>query len=59
MQTLTWSVMFWLTVGVMIGMVHALMPLCVMTMLAVMRNIDSNLPRAAATLPVAPRKSQR
>ncbi|MDA0701941.1 MAG: ABC transporter permease subunit [Proteobacteria bacterium] len=36
--------------GVMIGMVHALMPLCVMTMLAVMRNIDSNLPRAAATL---------
>ena len=36
--------------GVMIGMVHALMPLCVITMLAVMRNIDSNLPRAANTL---------
>lgn len=36
--------------GVMIGMVHALMPLCVLTMLAVMENIDSNLTRAAATL---------
>ena len=36
--------------GVMVGMVHALMPLCVMTMLAVMRTIDNNLPRAAATL---------
>ena len=36
--------------GVMIGMVHALMPLAVMTMLAVMRNIDQNLPKAASTL---------
>ena len=36
--------------GVMIGMVHALMPLCVLTMLAVMENIDLNLGRAAATL---------
>jgi ABC-type spermidine/putrescine transport system permease subunit I len=36
--------------GVMIGMVHALMPLAVVTMLAVMRNIDENLPKAAGTL---------
>lgn len=36
--------------GVMIGMVHALMPLAVVTMLAVMRNIDENLPKAANTL---------
>jgi ABC-type spermidine/putrescine transport system permease subunit I len=36
--------------GVMIGMVHALMPLCVLTMLSVMENIDANLPRAASTL---------
>ncbi|MFO0996334.1 MAG: ABC transporter permease subunit [Alphaproteobacteria bacterium] len=36
--------------GVMIGMVHALMPLSVMTMLSVMETIDANLPRAAATL---------
>lgn len=36
--------------GVLIGMVHALMPLAVVTMLSVMENIDANLPRAAATL---------
>ncbi len=36
--------------GVMIGMVHALMPLCVLTMLAVMENIDKNLTSAASTL---------
>lgn len=36
--------------GVMIGMVHALMPLCVLTMLSVMINIDTNLTRAASTL---------
>ena len=36
--------------GVMVGMVHALMPLAVVTMLAVMRNIDENLPKAASTL---------
>ncbi|MDP7518003.1 MAG: ABC transporter permease subunit, partial [Arenicellales bacterium] len=36
--------------GVMIGMVHALMPLCVLTMLAVMQNIDKNLTKAASTL---------
>src|SRR5262249_17394729 len=36
--------------GVMIGMVHALMPLAVVTMLAVMRTIDENLPKAASTL---------
>ena len=37
-------------VGVMIGMVHALMPLCVLTMLSVMINIDTNLTKAASTL---------
>ncbi|MCZ6839075.1 MAG: ABC transporter permease subunit, partial [Alphaproteobacteria bacterium] len=36
--------------GVMIGMVHALMPLAVLTMLAVMQTIDPNLRKAAATL---------
>jgi ABC-type spermidine/putrescine transport system permease subunit I len=36
--------------GVMVGMVHALMPLCVLTMLSVMENIDANLSKAAATL---------
>jgi ABC-type spermidine/putrescine transport system permease subunit I len=37
-------------VGVLIGMVHALMPMAVITMLAVMRNIDQSLPKAASTL---------
>lgn len=36
--------------GVMIGMVHALMPLCILTMLSVMENIDRNLTKAASTL---------
>lgn len=36
--------------GVMIGMVHALMPLAVLTMLPVMTNIDAGLRQAAATL---------
>jgi ABC-type spermidine/putrescine transport system permease subunit I len=36
--------------GVMIGMTHALMPLGVLTMLAVMEHIDPNLGRAASTL---------
>jgi len=36
--------------GVMIGMVHALMPLAVLTMLSVMENIDGNLSKAASTL---------
>ena len=36
--------------GVMIGMVHALMPLCILTMLSVMENIDRNLVSAASTL---------
>ena len=35
-------------------MVHALMPLAVLTMLSVMENIDRNLPRAAATLGARP-----
>jgi putative spermidine/putrescine transport system permease protein len=36
--------------GVMIGMVHAMMPLGIMAMLSVMQNIDSNLVKAARTL---------
>lgn len=36
--------------GVMVGMVHALMPLAVLTMLSVMEGIDANLSKAAATL---------
>ena len=40
--------------AVLIGMVHALMPLAVLTMLSVMENIDRNLPRAAATLGAKP-----
>jgi len=36
--------------GVMIGMTHALMPLCILTMLSVMENIDRNLVSAASTL---------
>jgi len=40
--------------AVLVGMVHALMPLAVMTMLTVMENIDRNLPRAALTLGARP-----
>jgi len=40
--------------AVLTGMVHALMPLAVLTMLSVMDNIDRNLPRAAATLGAKP-----
>jgi putative spermidine/putrescine transport system permease protein len=40
--------------GVLVGMVHALMPLAVLTMLSVMVNIDRNLPRAALTLGARP-----
>ncbi|MSO92829.1 MAG: ABC transporter permease subunit [Rhodospirillales bacterium] len=36
--------------GVMVGMVHALMPIAVLTMLSVMENIDRNLVPAAATM---------
>jgi ABC-type spermidine/putrescine transport system permease subunit I len=36
--------------AVMIGMCHALMPLCVLTMVGVMEGIDANLPKAALTL---------
>src|SRR5882757_5456403 len=35
--------------SVLVGMVHALLPLAVLTMLSVMENIDRNLPRAADT----------
>lgn len=40
--------------AVLAGMVHAMLPLAVMTMLAVMDNIDRNLPRAASTLGAGP-----
>jgi len=40
--------------SVLIGMVNALLPLAVLTMLSVMQNIDRNLPRAAATLGARP-----
>jgi putative spermidine/putrescine transport system permease protein len=40
--------------GVLVGMVHALMPLAVLTMLSVMENIDRTLPRAALTLGARP-----
>lgn len=36
--------------AVMVGMLHALMPLCVITMLSVMESIDGNLSKAALTL---------
>jgi putative spermidine/putrescine transport system permease protein len=40
--------------SVLIGMVNALLPLAVLTMLSVMENIDRNLPRAATTLGARP-----
>lgn len=40
--------------SVLTGMVHALMPLAILTMLSVMENIDRDLPRAAATLGARP-----
>ncbi len=40
--------------AVIVGMVHALMPLAVLTMLSVMENIDRGLTRAAATLGAPP-----
>jgi len=40
--------------AVLVSMVHALMPLAVLTMLSVMENIDRNLPRAALTLGARP-----
>ncbi|CAO3425486.1 ABC transporter permease subunit [Azospirillum endophyticum] len=40
--------------AVLVGMVHAMLPLAVMTMLAVMENIDRTLPRAASTLGARP-----
>ncbi|MFM0327698.1 ABC transporter permease subunit [Caballeronia glebae] len=38
------------TTGVLVGMMHAMMPLCVVSMLSVMDGIDMNLMRAAGTL---------
>lgn len=40
--------------AVLVGMVHALMPLAVLTMLSVMENIDRNLSKAALTLGARP-----
>ncbi|HEV7267121.1 MAG TPA: ABC transporter permease subunit [Falsiroseomonas sp.] len=40
--------------GVRIGMIHAMLPLAVLTMLPVMLAVDRQLPRAAATLGAAP-----
>ncbi len=40
--------------SVMIGMLHAMMPLCVITLLSVLDNIDGNLSRAAMTLGAKP-----
>lgn len=40
--------------AVLVGMVHALLPLAVLTMLSVMDNIDRTLPRAALTLGARP-----
>lgn len=40
--------------SVLVGMVNALLPLAVLTMLSVMESIDRNLPRAAATLGARP-----
>ena len=40
--------------SVIVGMVHALLPLAILTMLSVMDNIDRNLPRAASTLGARP-----
>jgi len=40
--------------AVLIGMVHSLMPLAILTMLSVMENIDQRLPSAAATLGARP-----
>lgn len=40
--------------GVMVGMTHALMPLAVLTMLAVMVGIDRNLMKAASTMGAKP-----
>ncbi|WP_244107193.1 ABC transporter permease subunit [Burkholderia sp. BCC0419] len=40
--------------AVVVGMVHALMPLAILTMLSVMENIDRRLPTAASTLGARP-----
>lgn len=40
--------------SVLVGMVHALLPLAVLIMLSVMENIDRNLTRAASTLGAKP-----
>lgn len=43
--------------GVMVGMVHAMLPLAVLTMLPVMTGIDGRLTQASGTLGAAPAKS--
>ncbi len=43
--------------AVLTGMVHAMMPLAILTMLSVMKNIDRTLPRAALTLGAKPARA--
>lgn len=43
--------------GVLIGMVHALMPFAIITMISVMQGIDRRLPAAAGTLGAPPSQS--
>jgi putative spermidine/putrescine transport system permease protein len=40
--------------SVLVGMTHALMPLCILTMVSVMENIDQNLAKAALTMGARP-----
>lgn len=40
--------------AVLVGMTHALVPLCIFTMVSVMENIDMRLPQAALTLGARP-----
>lgn len=41
----------------LIGMIHAMTPLCVLTLVASMSNIDRSLPRAAVTLGASPARA--
>jgi putative spermidine/putrescine transport system permease protein len=43
--------------AVLVGMVHAMMPIAILTMMSVMANIDRTLPRAALTLGARPARA--
>ncbi|BBE08857.1 binding-protein-dependent transport systems inner membrane component [Mycoavidus cysteinexigens] len=43
--------------AVLTGMIHAMMPLAILTMLSVMKNIDRTLPRASLTLGAKPARA--